>query len=300
MGRYSKISRRIWNDDKFRALSPLQPSGQALWLYLLTCTDNQNIPGLFEAREVALADKLGWSMKAFREAFTEVKAQGMIEADWKAGLLWLPKSINHNRPVSVNVVKSWSDTWDDLPECALKTKAYQALLAYTEGLGEAFAEAFRLACRKPNGKVSIIQEQEQEQKQETIVDNPVDEPRFQDNVRISHKVKGKLTDSEIEVCKFYITVHRRKHTYLIGPKRLKALRGAMKDRDIVEIKKAIIGCRNSSFHFERTNERGEKYNDLELIFRDETKTDDFIRRYKRGDEKEYGENFDSAFTDASR
>ena len=134
----------------------------------------------------------------------------------------------------------------------------------------------------------------------SIVDNPVDEPRFQDGVRISHKVKGKLTDSEIEVCKFYITVHRRKHTYLIGQKRLKALRGAMKDRDIVEIKKAIIGCRKSPFHFEKTNDRGEKYNDLELIFRDETKTDDFIRRYKRGDEKEYGENFDSAFTDASR
>jgi len=151
----------MWNDEKFRKLSPIPPCGQGLWLYLLTCTENRNVPGIFEAREVGLADKLGWPLEAFREAFREALALGLAKANWEAGLLWLPKAIFHNRPESINVVKSWGNTWDDLPECELKNEAFQYLLGYLEGLGLAYAEAFAKAC----GKAWPIQEQEQEPKQ---------------------------------------------------------------------------------------------------------------------------------------
>lgn len=191
MGRYSKVYRRMWNDEKFRSLSPLKPSGQALWLYLLTCTENQNIPGLFEAREVAMADKLRWDLDAFRYAFQEALNQGMIKADWEAGLVWLPKGIHHNRPGSINVVKSWGNTWDDLPECGLKSEAYQYLLAFFDGMGDAFRYAFEESC----AKACAIQEQEQEHRQEQNISESNDSIFLP---KKNNKQKTKNTKAEVE------------------------------------------------------------------------------------------------------
>jgi len=36
-GRYRKVEVRTWGDEKFRALSPIPPCGQGLWLFLITC-----------------------------------------------------------------------------------------------------------------------------------------------------------------------------------------------------------------------------------------------------------------------
>jgi hypothetical protein len=158
MARYRKLDLRTWSDKKFRELSPLPPSGQSLWLYLVLGPHTTNIPGLFEASEISMADRLGWSLEAFREAFREASSKGMAKADWKARLVWLPNAPDYNKPESPNVVISWGSAFDELPECEIKWQAYQSLKAFTEGLGEAFSKAFAKAI--PN------QEQEQEQKQE--------------------------------------------------------------------------------------------------------------------------------------
>ena len=42
--RYRKIEVRMWGDEKFRMLSPLPPSGQSLWLFLLTGPHTGPIP----------------------------------------------------------------------------------------------------------------------------------------------------------------------------------------------------------------------------------------------------------------
>jgi hypothetical protein len=162
MARYRKLDLRTWNDKKFRALSPLPPSGQSLWLYLVLGPHTTSIPGLFEASENSMADRLGWSLKAFREAFREASSKALAKADWEARLVWLPKAPEYNRPESPNVVISWGAAFDELPECPIKWQAHQSLKAFTEGLGEAFSKAFAKAIPKamPN------QEQEQEQEQD--------------------------------------------------------------------------------------------------------------------------------------
>ena len=142
MSRYSKVSRRIWRDEKFRRMTPLQPSGQALFLWLLCCPMLDCLPGLIPLGEAAIAEELGWSLEAFREAFGEAFREGLVEADWKARLVWVPNALKHNRPESPNVVRSWSSAWDLMPECELKDRAFQEFRAFTEGLGKAFAEAF--------------------------------------------------------------------------------------------------------------------------------------------------------------
>ncbi len=172
MSLYSKVERRMWTDAKFNRLSAAPPNGQTLWLRLITAPESKCIPGLIPVGEAGLAEALGWDLKGFREAFGEAFREGMVKADWKSRLIWIPNSLKRNAPQSPNVILSWQDAWDELPECQLKLEAYQCIKAFLEGLGEAFGKAFGKACRKPCG----IQEQEQEQEQENNTEPPPDKP----------------------------------------------------------------------------------------------------------------------------
>lgn len=111
-----------------------------------------------------MAEELDWDIEAFDEAFRE----GMVKADFKARVVWVPKAINHNRPESPNVVLSWAAEFDLVPECALKREALECLRVFVCGLGEAFAKAFDKAFGKPSCKPSpkAMPNQEQEQEQE--------------------------------------------------------------------------------------------------------------------------------------
>jgi hypothetical protein len=170
--RYRKVPQKLWGDERFCALTRAQPSGQGLYLYLITGPHTGPIPGLFKAGRAALAEDLGWEIEAFDEAFAEVLRQGLAKADFKAKVVWLPDAISVNRPESPNVVRSWAGEFDLIPECDLKREAYQALRASIHAVGEAFGKAFDEAIRKPSPKPSpmpslkAMANQEQEQEQE--------------------------------------------------------------------------------------------------------------------------------------
>jgi hypothetical protein len=165
-GRYSKVSRRIWNSPSFRSLTPPKPCGAWLFFRLLTGPELSNIPGLFQAWESGLAEALRWPLKDFRKAFQEVFDGGMAQADWSVGLIWLPSAINHNEPESVNVVIGWRTAWQELPECELKDRAGASLMAWATAKGEAWAKAFAKATGKASLETTPIQKQKQKQEQE--------------------------------------------------------------------------------------------------------------------------------------
>lgn len=165
-GRYSKIHRRMWNDDKFRKLSKPQPCGQALWFRFLCGPELGPIPGLFSAREPGLADAMGWQLEPFRQSFRELSSLGLVEADWEAGLVWVQNAIKYNEPANPNVVKSWSDAWAELPECALKSRAFAALCSYMNGRGESFLSELRNHCPNHSANHCPNQDQDQDQEQE--------------------------------------------------------------------------------------------------------------------------------------
>jgi hypothetical protein len=153
-GRYSRVSRRMWNDEKFRELSAPPPNAQSLFQRLLTGPELTNIPGCIPALDAGMARALRWPLEGFLEAFDEVQAQGMAEADWDAGLIWVPNAIKHNEPESPNVVLSWTTAWEELPECDLKIEAWGHLHAWLKTKGESWVAAFEKACRKPSRKPS--------------------------------------------------------------------------------------------------------------------------------------------------
>jgi len=175
-GRYRKVGVRIWGDEKFRALSPIPPCGQGLFLYLLTGPHTGPVPGLFRAGRAALAEELGWEQEAFDKAFAEAFRERLLKADSKARVICIPKAIKHNKPESPNVVKSWSSEFDLIPECDLKREAFEVLKASIHALGEAygkaFDESFGKAFAKASPKTSPNQEQEQEQEQKSNTPPP--------------------------------------------------------------------------------------------------------------------------------
>lgn len=180
MARYKKIDIRIWGDRQFRSLTPPPPGGQALWWRLMVPRESTNIPGLFVAGETSLAEHLRWSLEGFRAAFAEIESQGMAKADWSVGLVWVHNAIKYHSPESPNVVKSWRAPWDEIPECDLKSEAYQLLRRYIEvhrsekyliafdhcvpePTSKAFPKGLPKAFRKGVSKPLANQEQEQEQ-----------------------------------------------------------------------------------------------------------------------------------------
>lgn len=194
--RYSRVSRRMWRDEKFRALSAPKPCARYLWLFLLTGTHCTAIPGLFSIGEAALAEELGWPVAATRSALEEIERGGMARVDRVARLVWLPNALAHNPPASPNVVVGWRTPWSELPTCDLLTEARESFRRVLAEMGPEFARSFAIALgeekprpspnpsggRRPKAlvdplakgepKPSPSQDQEQEQEQEQENSDP--------------------------------------------------------------------------------------------------------------------------------
>ncbi len=162
MARYRKIDPRIWNDIKFRALSD---ESKLVFLFVLTHPHLTSL-GAMRASVPGLAAELGWKPEAFREAFREALAKGLLEHDETASFVWAPRFLRYNGPESPNVVKSWVSSLDLLPECKLKDKVVQQVNCFVEALPEAFRKALPEAFAKSMPNQEQEQEQEQEQQRE--------------------------------------------------------------------------------------------------------------------------------------
>lgn len=144
-GRYSKVTRRMWDDEQFRQLSAAPPNAQTLWQRLLTGPELGCIPGLYAARLGGLADALGWSIEDTKEKWAEIESKRMAFADWRAGLVWVPKAIRHNGPSSPNTVVAWRKAANQLPECALRAKAFLGISEFLTEMGPDWIGPWNLA-----------------------------------------------------------------------------------------------------------------------------------------------------------
>jgi len=144
---YSKVTRRVWADAKFRGLSAPKPNAQTLWLYLLTGKRCTSIPGLLPVGVMGIADDLDWPVAATKKCLAEIVAAGMARVDHVAKLIWLPNAVaKHNMPANPSVVIGWGVPWTGLPECPLRTEAAAAIRGML-----AAEDARRAAVGKPAG-----------------------------------------------------------------------------------------------------------------------------------------------------
>lgn len=147
--RYRKIALKIWGDEKFASLSPMPPSGQSLWVFLLAYPAQDGIPGVYRAGRASMAEQLGWEVEDFDRCFEEIADLGMAVADWSAKLVWLPNAAKFNPPESPNVVIWWSKSWPEIPECDMKSQIYETLRAHVYATGESYGKEFDKHFSKP-------------------------------------------------------------------------------------------------------------------------------------------------------
>lgn len=150
MARYRKIDPRMWRADaKVRSFSN---EAKLLWCYLLTGPETTSLPGVVPVPRSSLQEYFGWSDDRFGEVFGELFRSGVADADWEAGLVFLPNALRHNAPANDNVIKGWRLPWDEAPECPLKERA---LKWFGERLGERFTEWFGEPFGKGNADQRI-------------------------------------------------------------------------------------------------------------------------------------------------
>jgi hypothetical protein len=150
--RYRKIDPRIWNDERFRALTD---DGKLVFLFLLT-HPSMTALGAMRATIPGLAAELGWPIRRFRDAILPAAQSGMVEVDEGASFVGLPKFLRYNEPESPNSVKSWIAALDLIPECDAKRGLVERSRNYLEGrsedfknaLGEGIWKGFRQANRQ--------------------------------------------------------------------------------------------------------------------------------------------------------
>lgn len=162
MSRYRKVDVRMWNDEKFRALSD---DGKLVFIFVMT-HPGMTALGAMRTSLPGLAAELGWLPERLSEAFAEGLAKGLLEHDERASCVALPNFVKYNLPESPNVVKAWVNSLDLIPECELKDKTIQRAKGFALGLSEGFRKALPEAFSKSMPKTMAYQEQEQEPEQE--------------------------------------------------------------------------------------------------------------------------------------
>lgn len=178
MAIYRRVNPRVHLSQDYLALSPLAPSGRALWLFLLTCRELTPLPGVILAGPLGLAESLGWPVADLERCLGEVEARGMVRADRAARLVWLTHAHlqEENRPANPNQVLGWRSTWDLIPDCLTKAEIWAAFDSWLRfaGFPDSMSQAFSKACPKPrsngsgNGSGNGSPNQEQYQDQETV------------------------------------------------------------------------------------------------------------------------------------
>jgi hypothetical protein len=148
VARYAKVDVRIWDDDKVKAMTPIPPCGQGLWIRLLVSRHRTSLPGLLCVGRAALAEEMDWSVEQFDKAFAEIELKGLAKADWKSRVIWVPNAICFNEPENPHVVASWRTWIDEVPECELAREAAASIRKHLEGMGQEWVAAWDLAETK--------------------------------------------------------------------------------------------------------------------------------------------------------
>lgn len=136
-GWYRTLNVGLWGDAKFRRLSW---RAKLLFIYLLTGSHTDGLPGLYAVGVAALAEALDRSVEELRADFEELRSFGMALADWDARVVLLPNAIGHQPPNNPNHLANWLKMLRRIPECALKDAWLEQLTLWAESAGKRYVE----------------------------------------------------------------------------------------------------------------------------------------------------------------
>jgi hypothetical protein len=130
--RYQKIESKIWNDEKFIRLSPMQ---QRLFLYMLTCPHG-NIIGLFVLKKGYIIEDLNYLSKDLEKDIESISESKLIYFDKGTQTVFIKNFLKHNPITNPNQLKAAIKTISDLP----KSQLLQKFLIHNKVLAEALPQ----------------------------------------------------------------------------------------------------------------------------------------------------------------
>lgn len=144
MARYYPISPLIWSDRRVRKWDDRT---KLLAFYLLTCR-HRNLEGLYELRYAYIEADLGWSEKDVRRAMDALLAEGFIQYDDEAEVVFVRNALKYQAPKSKNQITGAINAVQEVPDTALM----DAFLETAETHAPDFYKALeRVVHTHPNG-----------------------------------------------------------------------------------------------------------------------------------------------------
>ena len=93
-------------------------------------------------------------------------------------------------------------------------------------------------------------------------------PKIVEGIKVATNVKRKPRPEERALWEFWRKTMSKSDAHVLDNKRLLAMARSLANHTLVEMQKVVLGCRNSKYHMGE-NDSQTKYNDIELICRDE-------------------------------
>jgi len=249
---YAKVARKIHGDRKYRALTR---DTRHAWLVLLTSEHQNGLPGFWRATEAMILDELvDYSPAEWQQARAELEAAGMLRVDDAERLVWLVNAVRaeYNSPDNTNIARSWARKLTQFDASPTLVEYLKALLSASEHWARETRAAFCSTLEEFG-----IDTADPETRRPVLIPPEAPAPK---PVR--------------EVFEHWVQVMKHQGAFL-DKKRERVIRAALKERSVEDCKRAIDGCRASTFHMGE-NDRGKVYDALGLIFRDAEHTERFL------------------------
>jgi len=117
MSVYRKIDPRMWDDERFVALSP---EAKLVWVLILTGPHTMSLPGLSVCGKAGLSEASRYGIDTVSKAVDELSASGMVVFNAAARVVRVPNAPKYNPCSNAKVLTGWRSLWNSVPECAEK------------------------------------------------------------------------------------------------------------------------------------------------------------------------------------
>lgn len=301
MREYGKVYTAFWSNEDIRAMSE---DARMLALYLMTCPHG-NMLGCFRLPDAYAADDLKWSSERVSKGFGELFSNRFSYRCERSSWVFIRKYLEWNQFDNPNVGKAAGKLFGTLPAPhqlkgliinALKEFAPtfpQNIIVEFETLSIPFANPFELSSKTVVVAVAVegtVAEQELTplpdagapsvaiERRSEIVE--VIEHADQPPAALAQRVSQPRGDAGTEVREVFVYWQQaRNHPQAkLDAKREKAIKARLKDGYTVgDLCRAVDGCSASAYHMGQNQNRA-VYDDIELICRDASKVDGFIKQ----------------------
>lgn len=276
MSFYRKIDKRIWGDEKFSSLSKPQPNAQSLFIYLISSRQNSSLPSVFYGGVGSVSEALAWNYDETKKCFEELCINELIKFDSRCQIVWIKNALKYNFPGSINSIKGLRNVINEIPECELKSEIIQSLLGEALGKSLDVQDAVRFAIQDAEALAFYIN------KNTNINTNTNKKktskkflPPRRSAARCDSSEKQKI--QEVFLCWQQTMGHNGSK---LDDKRRSAIKkGLGSGYDVAQLCEAIRGCSLTPFNMGQ-NDRGQRYDGLNIIMRDSDQIDRFIHNAK--------------------